>query len=250
MTQQQAGKMMTENLVEDYTNVRGTTLDLFRPLKIEDAVIQSDAFGSPPNWHLAHVTWFFHKVLEKHGRKLKEEEDNSTADSINLAYLNSYYQRYGNILPKPMRGKFPRPTVDQTLKYRSMIDKEVISFLKEQKKEKDKLSDEISYDITLGIQHEMQHQELMIYDFQHYFQRFPDPQDNYKPVKIRIHQPAVKGEKPTGMVQVPGGIYELGFNGKGFCYDNELPEHKVYRQKQTKDQLFQRTYCMPRSPKV
>ena len=66
MTQQQAGKMMTENLVEDYTNVRGTTLDLFRPLKIEDAVIQSDAFGSPPNWHLAHVTWFFHKVLEKH----------------------------------------------------------------------------------------------------------------------------------------------------------------------------------------
>ena len=32
------------------------------------------------------------------------------------------------------------------------------------------------------------------------------------------------------MVEIPGGIYELGFNGKGFCYDNELPEHKVYLQ--------------------
>src|ERR687887_2026184 len=99
----------TENLASEFTRVRNTTLELFRPLKIEDAVIQSDVFGSPPNWHLAHATWFFHKVIEKHGRKL-QEGNNGAADGINLAYLNSYYQRYGNILPKPMRGKFPRPT--------------------------------------------------------------------------------------------------------------------------------------------
>jgi formylglycine-generating enzyme required for sulfatase activity len=227
-----ANEMLTKDLMEEYTNVRRFTLELFRPLKVEDAVIQSDVFGSPPNWHLAHVTWFFHKVLEKHGRKLEEGENNIAAatEGINLAYLNSYYQRYGNILPKPMRGKFLRPTVDQTLKYRSMIDKAVISFLNEQK-EKDKVSDEIGYDVTLGIQHEMQHQELMIYDFQHYFQHFPDPQDNYKPVNVKIPQPAaVKGKKPIGMAEIPDGIYELGFNGKGFCYDNEQPEHKVYLQ--------------------
>ena len=29
-------------------------------------------------------------------------------------------------------------------------------------------------------------------------------------------------------VGIPGGIYELGFSGKDFCYDNELPEHKIY----------------------
>jgi len=219
---QQANKMNTEDLVEEYTFVRRATIDIFRPLKIEDAVIQSDVFGSPPNWHLAHVTWFFHKILEKHGLHLEEE---SAGNGINLAYLNSYYQRYGSILPKPMRGKFPRPTVEQTLKYRSMIDKAVISFLKRH----ENISNQVNYDITLGIQHEMQHQELMIYDLQHYFQRFPDPQDNYNPATMKFPI-AASTEKPTGMVEISGGIYELGFNGKGFCYDNEQPEHKVYLQ--------------------
>ncbi len=27
---------------------------------------------------------------------------------------------------------------------------------------------------------------------------------------------------------MPGGIYEMGYTGKDFCYDNELPENKVY----------------------
>jgi formylglycine-generating enzyme required for sulfatase activity len=30
------------------------------------------------------------------------------------------------------------------------------------------------------------------------------------------------------MTSIPGGIYELGFSGKGFSYDNELPEHNVF----------------------
>src|ERR687897_874377 len=29
------------------------------------------------------------------------------------------------------------------------------------------------------------------------------------------------------MIDITGGLYELGFCGEGFCYDNELPEHKV-----------------------
>ena len=45
-------------------------MDLFSPLDIEDAVIQSSNFGSPPNWHIAHVTWFFQKILEKYDRKI------------------------------------------------------------------------------------------------------------------------------------------------------------------------------------
>ncbi len=52
----------------EFIDVRKTTLELFKPLKIEDAVIQSDSFGSPPNWHMAHVTWFFQKILEKYGK--------------------------------------------------------------------------------------------------------------------------------------------------------------------------------------
>jgi ergothioneine biosynthesis protein EgtB len=207
------------DLALNFVKVRKATTELFRPLSIEDAVMQSDAFGSPPSWHIAHVTWFFHKVLEKHGESLEQERE-----GINLKYLNSYYQRYGDILPKSERGKFPRPTVKQTLAYRQVIDEAVLSFIKSRPIGKD-----AAYDLTLGIQHEMQHQELMIYDLQHYFQRFPDPADNYSPVNVSAEVPVVD-KTPQGMVEIPGGIYELGFNGDAFSYDNELPEHKVYLQ--------------------
>jgi ergothioneine biosynthesis protein EgtB len=226
MAQVLSGKI--EDLLADFIEVRKNTLSLFRPLKIEDAVIQSNVFGSPPNWHLAHVTWFFQKMLQKHGEEIRSDEN------VNLEYLNSYYQQFGRILPKSERGKFPRPTVDETLKYRSFTEEKVISFLKRIRDASGGISDELQYDILLANQHEMQHQELMIYDFQHYFQRFPDPEDNYNPATPIDNPQQTTGvvEKPTGMVEVPEGIYELGFNGGSdlFCYDNELPEHKVYLQ--------------------
>ena len=226
MAQILSGKI--EDLLADFIEVRKNTLTLFRPLKIEDAVVQSNVFGSPPNWHLAHVTWFFQKMLQKHGEEIRSDEN------VNLEYLNSYYQQFGKILPKSERGKFPRPTVDETLKYRSFTEEKVISFLKRLRDSSGGISDELKYDILLANQHEMQHQELMIYDFQHYFQRFPDPEDNYNPATPIVNPQQTTGvvKKPTGMVEVPEGIYELGFNGGNdlFCYDNELPEHKVYLQ--------------------
>ena len=78
---------------------------------------------------------------------------------------------------------------------------------------------ELKYDFLLGNQHEMQHQELMIYDLQNYFQRFQDPNDNYMPVKIVRNEPQVQSERHPGigknpgegelrkMVKIPGGIY-------------------------------------------
>jgi ergothioneine biosynthesis protein EgtB len=212
-----------DDLLSEFMEVRTTTLELFKALNVEDAVIQSSTFGSPPNWHIAHVTWFFQKILEKYGEQV------SSDDSVNLEYLNSYYQKFGNILPKSERGKFPRPTVNQSMKYRSFIEAKITSFLKSVQSSK-KLSEELKYDILLANQHEMQHQELMIYDFQHYFNRFPNPEDNYKPLRVRDmkSQHSKQIEKPAGMVRIPGGIYELGFSGDHFCYDNETPEHKVY----------------------
>ncbi|MDQ3869361.1 MAG: ergothioneine biosynthesis protein EgtB [Thermoproteota archaeon] len=210
-----------EEILKEFITVRKNTINLFKPLKVEDAVIQSNDFGSPANWHIAHVTWFFQKVLEKYDKK-KVSKIN-----IHLQYLNSYYHRFGEILAKTERGRFPRPTVEETMNYRSFIEGQIVSFLKEVESS-NKISEEIIYDIMLANQHEMQHQELMVYDFQHYFQRIPYEYDNYKPIKVR--NPPSPVEQPTGMVDIPEGIYELGFNGKGFCYDNELPQHKVYLQ--------------------
>src|SRR5688572_33307083 len=228
-------------LLSDFTQVRKKTMQLFKPLRIEDAVMQSDPFGSPPNWHIAHVTWFFQKVLEKHGARLESDSNSSSSSGgggFNLEYLNSYYQKFGKILPKQERGKFPRPTVKQTLDYRSFIDRKVNKFLKESwpttttSQNANAMTQQLEYDIILGMQHEMQHQELMVYDFQHFFERFPDPSDNYEP--LIINEPPKESQIQrisSKMVEIPGGIFEVGYNGNAFCYDNELPEHKVYLQR-------------------
>jgi ergothioneine biosynthesis protein EgtB len=204
----------------DFLNVRNTTSIIFEPISIEDAVMQSDPFGSTPNWHIAHVTWFFQKILEKY----KQDID---ADSINTDYLNSYYQRYRKILPKSDRGKFPRPKVSETLKYRSLIEEMFLKFL-DNRERNNSLTRNLVYDIELANQHEMQHQELLIYDLQHYFQRFDDAEDNYQPrINKRPNNIDNLAVEP-GMVKIPGGLYELGFSGSDFCYDNEVPEHKTY----------------------
>src|ERR687885_1218565 len=115
---------LLDNVIDEFVKVRDKTMDLFSPLNVEDAVIQSSTFGSPPNWHISHVTWFFQKIIEKYNGKIQIKND------INLDYLNSYYQVYGKILTKSERGRYPRPTVSQSIRYREEVEKSFITFLK------------------------------------------------------------------------------------------------------------------------
>ena len=180
----------------EFLNVRNTTSDIFQPISMEDAVMQSDPFGSTPNWHIAHVTWFFQKILEKYRQDID-------ANSINTDYLNSYYQRYSKILPKSDRGKFPRPKVSDTLKYRALIEEMFLKFL-DNIEENNSMTRFLSYDIELANQHEMQHQELLVYDLQHYFQRFEDPLDNYEPKIVKSTNLDEIHDIEQVMVRVPG----------------------------------------------
>jgi ergothioneine biosynthesis protein EgtB len=210
---------LSNDIVNEFIEVREKTMELFSPLDVEDAVIQSSNFGSPPNWHISHVTWFFHKILEKYGYRI------DIKNNFNLEYLNSYYQKYGKILPKSERGKHPRPTVIQSIKYRKEIEKHFIDFLNTF--DRIDFSERLVLDIFTAINHEFQHQELMVYDFQHYFNRFTDESDNYYP-KTRNKKICMNKKINKEMIDIAGGIYEIGYNGKGFCYDNELPENKIY----------------------
>ncbi len=212
-------KLLLNDVIDQFIEVREKTMDLFTPLSVEDAVIQSSNFGSPPNWHIAHVTWFFHKILEKYKGKI------DLKNNFNLDYLNSYYQKYGKILTKSERGKYPRPTVTQSIKYREEIETKFIEFLNSL--DEKNLSEKFMLDVMTAINHEFQHQELMVYDFQHYFSRFNDDVDCYYPTRWSKNHLKIEYVKKE-MIEIPGGIYTLGYNGKDFCYDNELPENKVF----------------------
>ncbi len=54
----------TASIVDLYNQVRARTMEIVAPLEIEDYVIQTAEFMSPPRWHIGHTSWFFETVLQ------------------------------------------------------------------------------------------------------------------------------------------------------------------------------------------
>lgn len=205
-------------LFEKYLTVRQCSRDLCADLEVEDYVVQPVTDVSPPKWHLAHTTWFFESfVLLPHKKGYREFHPR-------YSYIfNSYYETVGDRVKRPNRGFLTRPTVEEVYQYRRYVDEQMEAFLEEQE-----ITDEIAALITVGLQHEQQHQELLLYDLKYILGNNP---------LFPIYQPAPHEGEPhngidrpskTNYFEVQEGIYEIGHQGEGFCFDNELGRHKVY----------------------
>ena len=201
--------------VDDYISVRERTTDLASPLTIEDHIPQPVYFASPPKWHLAHTTWFFEQmVLKEHVANYEEFHPEFSF------YFNSYYNTLGARTLRADRGSITRPGVEEVYAYRKHVDSAMKSFLSEP----EQVTTEIAELIILGLNHEQQHQELMVTDFKYAFAL-----NHVGPVYHPEADFAGKIEKqPAGWIQMEEGVYEIGFEGKGFHFDNEQGRHKVY----------------------
>jgi ergothioneine biosynthesis protein EgtB len=199
--------------VDLYRQVRARTLEIVAPLEIEDYVIQTAEFMSPPRWHIGHTSWFFETLLQKYqpGYKIYSEEF--------LFYFNSYYEGFGARIERPKRGTRSRPTVKETLSYRNYVDEQMSRFIEGVAGRDD--AETILAIVRLGLEHEMQHRELLVYDIKHLLcDQFDAP-----------IVPAPRSlETVGGMVEVEGGLFELGYAGGDFAFDNEKPQHKVFLQ--------------------
>jgi ergothioneine biosynthesis protein EgtB len=202
--------MMT--LADRYKKVRQLSVQICSPLQIEDYVVQPVVDVSPPKWHIGHTTWFFETFLLKPYFMGYQEFD---AD-YNYVF-NSYYETVGNRVIRTDRGNLSRPTVADVYKYREYVDNAMNTFLC------GTLSPEIEEIMVLGLNHEEQHQELLYYDIKYILGHnplFPAYDKEYRSPSFE--------QGAAGWVSIPEGIYEVGFNGDGFCFDNELNRHKVY----------------------
>ncbi len=189
-----------------YQQVRARTLEIVAPLEIEDYVVQTAEFMSPPRWHIGHTTWFFETVLQKYQPGYKTYSEDF------LFFFNSYYEGFGQRIERPKRGTRSRPTVAQTVAYRAHIDEQMARF----------------------IEQAPNHGEA----------------ENILARAI---------ERVTGMAEVEGGLFELGYGNApvgergssptvregsisesgnksshsknyDFAFDNEKPQHKVFLQ--------------------
>ncbi|HEY4063357.1 MAG TPA: ergothioneine biosynthesis protein EgtB [Puia sp.] len=204
------------NLLEQYRSVRKASEDICQPLQIEDYVVQPVVDVSPPKWHLGHITWFWETfVLVPHhpGYKVYNPDYNFV--------FNSYYETIGARVIRTDRGNLSRPSVEDVYRYRKYVDEAMAELLSKQP------GDELAAIIVLGLNHEQQHQELLYTDIKYILGHnplFPAWSDH------DIDEVGVKGPSPDSCeyISIPAGIYEIGYAGDGFCFDNELARHKVY----------------------
>src|SRR5262245_60934335 len=112
-----------EATIELFNRVRAQTMRIVAPLEIEDYVVQTAEFMSPPRWHLGHTSWFFETLLQACSPGYR------VYDKDYLFYFNSYYEGFGERIQKSLRGTRSRPTVKDTVRYRNHIDQAMAGFL-------------------------------------------------------------------------------------------------------------------------
>jgi ergothioneine biosynthesis protein EgtB len=119
--------------------------------------------------------------------------------------------------------------VKATVAYRNHIDEQMVRFIER--------TDDLTVHslVRLGLEHEMQHQELLVYDIKHLLCDQFDVTTAAKPVSAAT---------VDGMSEIEGGLMKLGCgldgtlyqsdgrpsHSKEFAFDNEKPEHEVFIQ--------------------
>lgn len=200
-----------------YDNVRQRSLMLAEPLSDEDCGAQSMPDASPVKWHLAHTTWFFETFI------LEPMEANFVPFHPAFRVLfNSYYNGIGDLHPRAMRGLLTRPSMGEVRAYRADVDARIARLLA------GRADDEaLTSLVELGLQHEQQHQELILTDVKHLL-----AQSALYPAYTDAAPAPVPADGATAQAWIgfAGGLVDIGHDGAGFCFDNELPRHRQYVQ--------------------
>ena len=199
-----------------FGSVRRRTLELCANLTPEDMMVQSCPEASPAKWHLAHTAWFFESfVLGPFlpGYRLFNAE---------FPWLfNSYYQSFAAFPEKRLRASFSRPGLEEVLRFRQHVDEAMEKLLAANPEP------EALQRIELGVNHEEQHQELLLTDILNAF--FTNPlRPAYKGVLEDSGETVGEDAGHPEFVEFEGGTREVGHRGEGFCFDNELPRHRVW----------------------
>jgi ergothioneine biosynthesis protein EgtB len=206
-------QITTKNILKKYVDIRRHSEEICAPLEIEDYVVQPVVDVSPPKWHLGHTTWFFETFI-----LIPSFPGYEVFDSQYNFVFNSYYETVGARVIRTDRGNLSRPSVSDIYLYRKYVDEKMKAFL-----ESEFMNETIEPILELGLNHEQQHQELLITDIKYILGHnpvFPAYTKERKPVQTSLQN--------TRMLSFSEGIYEIGFNGEGFCFDNESGRHKVF----------------------
>jgi ergothioneine biosynthesis protein EgtB len=206
-----------QSLLAVFHTVREETERRAAYLSPEDQIVQSMPDASPTKWHRAHTTWFFEEFL------LRPHLPDYRVFDERFAFLfNSYYVAAGPRYARPQRGLITRPSAAEVASYRLHVDQAVDEMVETL------LADawpDVARVLEIGLHHEQQHQELLLTDVLHAFSQNPTC-PAYDP---EWAAPRTEDAR-RAFIDVPGGVYTVGHDGRGYSFDNEHPRHDVLIQ--------------------
>ena len=206
----------TASLRKRFQNLRAQSLRLVEPLQAEDFVVQPMEDASPPKWHLGHVTWFFENFI-----LARYLDDYRLFDERLNWFFNSYYESQGERILRSNRGNMTRPGVATVLEYRRHVEQHLGRLFDRYRHQPPPA--ELQQLIEVGIQHEQQHQELLLTDLKYTFGTNP-----LYPVYAEQPAPSEDSVREMGFIHLEEGVYEVGYDGNEFAWDNEGSAHRVY----------------------
>ena len=165
-----------------------------------------------PLWELGHIGWFEEYWLARHpDRRRGIACDPGVGREVSvLAGADGFYD--SSNVPHAQRWLLYLPSVEATRDYLAQVRESTLALLRQSAGSDDEL-----YFFRLALMHEDMHREAWHFMAQH--------------LGIDLG-PAMTGRAPQpahtrGEWAVPGGTYQLGVDGGGFAFDNELGAHAV-----------------------
>ena len=200
------------SLARCYMEVRKTTESICRPLSAEDQMVPVDA-----GCESGKVAPGARHVVFRDFLLIPYLRDYQPFHPDFQYVFNSYYKGLGAHPNRAYRGLFSRPPLEQVQSYRAHVDRHMLELLQSG------YTTEFADAVQLGLNHEQQHQELILTDIKHAFWS--------QPLRPSYAQPTPSPEAPERGVSWFGfdaGLYEIGYEGDRFAFDNERPRHQVY----------------------
>jgi ergothioneine biosynthesis protein EgtB len=188
---------------------RRETKRLFKLVKSEADLRRSPAEGFRPIlWHLGHVGAF-----EGYWILQRAKGERTISPSYDVIF---------DPIKTPRDDSTNLPPIAQIESYLARVREGVFDFLKSYGSNSHPLVRD-GYLFHLVLEHEYQHQETLAYLLQMLDTRLKGGSD------LKSQEANLKSTNRIGdeMVEIPGGVFELGSRGYPFAYDNEQPPHAV-----------------------
>jgi gamma-glutamyl hercynylcysteine S-oxide synthase len=202
---------LKESLAERFAEAREMTYRLIEPLSDEQLNRVYSPILSPLIWDLGHMGNFEEEWLVQRvgGREPLDGSLGALYDAIEQ--------------PRKIRGELPILGAAEVRPYMEQVRERTLEVLEEVDLSPDNpdglLANGFVYEMLLA--HEHQHNETMLQLF--------NLIEGYEPAERDPGPAAEPVSEGPEMVDVPGGIHEIGAPGPldGFAYDNERPIHQV-----------------------